>query len=234
MTMAELQAFASQGESESLEFKISTSEKHQALESLCGMLNHRGGVVLFGVEPSGRIVGQTISDRTLEDVSQEIQRIEPTVFPDLERIEVRPGHHVICLNVSASPNRPYTYKNQAYKRVGNTSLKLSRDDYNRMLLERFHGERRWETEIADGWILADLETSEITRTIDEAIRRGRLADPGTRDPMELLLGLALLPCVKRWRMRFVIRIMRSAAVPFPSPCIRIGSKSHRADFFISG
>ncbi len=192
MDLPQLQSTVDQGESETSEFKRSTSERKEAMHSLCAMLNHRGGRVLFGVEPNGRIHGQQVSDRTLEEIAQEIQQIEPTVFPQVDRIDVKPAFQVVSIQVSTGPNRPYSYKGQAYKRVANTSPKMSRDEYNRILIERFHGERRWETEIAEGWGVADLHLAELTRTVDEAIRRGRMNDPGTRDPMELLRGLSLL------------------------------------------
>ncbi|MBY0232623.1 MAG: putative DNA binding domain-containing protein [Gemmataceae bacterium] len=192
MEYAQLLALVEQGESETLEFKKTTGERKDAAQSLCAMLNHRGGHVLFGVEPNGRILGQQVADRTLEEVAVEIQQIEPAVFPRVVRVDVRPDLQVIAVEVSVGPNRPYTYKNQAYKRVGNTSPKMTRDEYNRVLLERFHGERRWETEPATGWSSADLDASEITRTVDEAIRRGRLEEPGTREPHALLRGLGLL------------------------------------------
>jgi ATP-dependent DNA helicase RecG len=66
---------------------------------------------------------------------------------------------------------------------------MSRDEYNRMLLERLHGESRWENQPVERWTVADLDVAEITRTIEEAIRRGRAEDPGTRDPAELSVGL---------------------------------------------
>ncbi len=69
---------------------------------------------------------------------------------------------------------------------------MSRDEYNRILIERVHGERRWETEPAPTWSVDDLDITELTRTLDEAIRRGRMNDPGTRDPNELLRGFGLL------------------------------------------
>lgn len=43
-----------------------------------------------------------------------------------------------------------------------------------------------------GISIGDLDTAEIVRTVEEAIRRQRLEDPGTRDPMEPLRGLGLL------------------------------------------
>jgi len=192
MDLAQLQALVAQGESETLESKTTTGERREAMHDLCALLNHRGGQVLFGVDPAGRILGQQVSDRTLEEVAQGIQQIEPTVFPQIERVDVESGRQVIVVTVASGPNRPYSYKGQAYKRVGNTSLKMSRDEYNHMLIERVHGERRWETEPAEGWTVADLDATEITRTVDEAIRRGRVEDPGTRDAVELLRGLGLL------------------------------------------
>ena len=37
------------------------------------------------------------------------------------------------------------------RRVGNTTLALSPDEYNRMLFERMHSEQRWENQPAAGW-----------------------------------------------------------------------------------
>lgn len=192
MDLAQLEALVAHGESETLEFKETTGQRKEGMHSLCAMLNHRGGRVLFGVESKGRINGQNVSDRTVEEIAQEIQSIEPAVFPQIDRYVVESDLQVISVQTHTGPNRPYSYKGQAYKRVGNTSPKMSRDEYNRILIERFHGERRWETEPATGWSVADLNLAEITRTVDEAIRRGRLDDPGTRDPLELLRGLGLV------------------------------------------
>ena len=85
-----------------------------------------------------------------------------------------------------------SYRGQAYRRVGATDRAMSRAEYNRLLLEQVHSERRWENESASGWTVADLNQTEIVRTVEEAIRRGRAEDPGTRDPVELLRGLGLL------------------------------------------
>jgi ATP-dependent DNA helicase RecG len=61
-----------------------------------------------------------------------------------------------------------------------------------MLLERLHGDQRWENRPLDQWKIEDLEVPEITRTVEESIRRGRGEDPGTRDPEALLRGFGLL------------------------------------------
>ncbi|GAB6277738.1 MAG: hypothetical protein SAMD01599839_22780 [Rectinema sp.] len=82
------------------------------------MLNHRGGRVLIGVEKNGRITGQPVSDHTIEELVQEIQQIEPTIFPQIDRVDMASGFQVIAVQVPAGANRPYSYKGQAYRRVG--------------------------------------------------------------------------------------------------------------------
>lgn len=192
MTPEQIKTWAASGESETLEFKRTTGERREAVRTLCAMLNHRGGRVLFGVEADGRVTGQQVSDHTIEEIAQEVKELDPPAFPTIDRVDVGGGREVIVMTATQGTVRPYSYKGQAYRRVGNTSPAMSRDEYNRMLLERLHGESRWENQAVERWSMADLDVAEITRTIEEAIRRGRAEDPGTRDPSELLRGLGLM------------------------------------------
>ena len=69
---------------------------------------------------------------------------------------------------------------------------MSTDEYNRMLFERMHSDRRWENQIADGWTIDDLDVAEIRNTVSEAVRIGRLDEPSSREPEDLLRGLGLI------------------------------------------
>ncbi|OGA71234.1 MAG: AAA family ATPase [Betaproteobacteria bacterium RIFCSPLOWO2_12_FULL_65_14] len=222
MTLSQVGTWAAAGESETLEFKRSTGERREATRTLCAMLNHRGGRVLFGVEADGRVVGQQVSDHTVEEVAQELREIDPPAFPTIERVPVGNGREVLVVSVPTGQNRPYSYRGRAYRRVGNTSQALSRDEYNRMLLERVHGEHRWENQPAAGWTVADLDAAEITRTIEEAIRRGRVEDTGTREPEEILRGLGLVKEGALLRAALVLfgRAERLAA-EFPQCLLRV-------------
>ena len=175
-----------------MELKRTTAERRKAARTVCAMLNHRGGRVVFGVEPDGRITGQMVSDRTVEEVAQELSEIEPPVFPMIERVDLPQGRQLLVVTVQTGGAQPYNYRGQPYRRVGNTSRQLSREEYNRILLERLHANQRWENQPAAGWSVADLDITEITRTLEESIRRGRVDDPGTRDPAEVLRGLGLM------------------------------------------
>ena len=199
MILSEIETLAASGESETLEFKQTTNRRREAAQTLCAMLNQCGGRVLFGVTPQGRVIGQQVSERTIEEVGAELTRIDPPAFPAIERIPVSEGLEVVAVSVGPGQAGPYMYGGRAYRRVGNTTVEMRADEYQRMLFERMHGERRWENQPADGWSVEDLDANEIRTTVEEAVRRGRLEDPGTRDPRDLLRGLGLFRDGILWR-----------------------------------
>ena len=100
MTPEQITALAATGESETLEFKRTTGTRREAARTVCAMLNQRGGHVLFGVTPEGDVVGQQVSERTTEEVSAEIQRIDPAAFPEIERVRVTDDLERIAVRVS--------------------------------------------------------------------------------------------------------------------------------------
>ena len=192
MTHAEIEALAAAGESETLELKASTGERVAGAMAVCAMLNHRGGTVLFGVQPNRHASGQKVGDRTIEQLSAALSEIDPPAFPTIEQVRVRGDLSVVVVTVSVGQHQPYSHRGRALRRVGNTNRAMSRDEYHRVLLERLHGQHRWENEPVPDWAIDDLDLSEITRTIDDAIRRRRAEEPGTRDPAELLRGFGLI------------------------------------------
>lgn len=192
MTPEQIAALAASGESETQEFKATTGTRREAAATICAMLNQSGGHVLFGVAPNGRVVGQQVSERTIEQLGAEIHRIDPPAFPEIDRVRVSENSEVIAVRVSPGASRPYRYRGTAYLRLGNTTQAMSATEYNRILFERMHNERRWENQPAEGWTIQELDVAEIRNTVAEAVRIGRLNEPRTREPKELLRGLGLL------------------------------------------
>ena len=192
MTRDEIANLVTQGESETLEFKKTTGERVAAARTACAMLNHRGGVVLIGVANDGTVTGQQVGDGTIERLAEELQDIDPPVFPAIDRVPVGDGKTVLMIRVSRGAMRPYAHKNIPYRRVGNTTRRMTQEEYSQTLLERMHNEERWENQPAVGWSIDDLDLTELHRTVNEAIRQGRLNDPGTANPQELLLGMGLI------------------------------------------
>lgn len=71
-------------ETEMPEFKKSTGELKEAVISIVAILNkHQKGELYFGVLNDGTPKGQTVSDKTLRDISRQAvnSRVEPKMFP---------------------------------------------------------------------------------------------------------------------------------------------------------
>ncbi len=192
MTPKQIFALAAAGESATLEFKKSTAEKDRACRTLCAFANGQGGHVLFGVTPAGRVVGQAVSDRTLEELAQDFQGFEPPLFPAVERVPVDDGREVLVLTVASGARVPVAFRGVAYERVLNTTRTMPRETYQRLLLEEMHATERWENRPAVGWSVSDLDHEEIRRTLEAGIQAGRIEEPTTRDPLEVLRGLGLV------------------------------------------
>ena len=131
MNRAALEQLIGGGESETLEFKRTTGELREAMETLCGFLNHRGGTILIGVGPRGRIVGQQVTDNTLHDVTTAVRNIEPVPQVDVARVGVGDGKDVIVLRAAPGTQGPYNCDGRPFVRVGNTTRRMKREEYER-------------------------------------------------------------------------------------------------------
>jgi len=177
MDIKELRLLVSAGESETVEFKKSTAQLRRAAETLCGMLNSSGGRVLIGVTPEGRIVGQTVSDKTIREVAEVLQKFEPPASIAQDRVNV--SDHKVVLVLEAIPNpesRPYVFDGRPYQRIGSTTSIMPQATYQRLLNERAHSRIRWENQPAEGYNNADLDSEEILRTVRLGIAAGRLPE----------------------------------------------------------
>ncbi len=107
-------------ESETVEFKKSTGEHKEALQAVSAMLNKHGrGELFFGVKDDGEAIGQEVSDAILRQVTSWISdKIEPAVFPTVERLEAEEGLiyiHVEFSGLNAPPIPPTAATSPAWE-----------------------------------------------------------------------------------------------------------------------
>src|SRR5437763_8594897 len=100
------------------------------MRTLCAMLSGCGGRVLYGVTPGGKIVGQDVTDPTLQEVAQEIRRLEPPADIEQARVPVSGGREVLILETTTAPEVPYTYDGRPYKRIGPTTSQMPQSEYH--------------------------------------------------------------------------------------------------------
>jgi ATP-dependent DNA helicase RecG len=210
-----LEEIIQKGESEILERKKSIASLSSTGETLSGFLNGKGGKVFIGISEEGRIIGQKITDSTLREIAEVLKKFEPPAAIELTRIEIEDDREVIVL--TAAPRQcdmPYTFNGRAYQRIGSTTSRMPQQTYQRLLLEREHNNHRWETEVAKGYALDDLDFEEIWRTIRMGIEAGRLPGyPGEDIPSilnrlglrknEQLLNAAVVLFGKRFLPEFI-------------------------------
>jgi ATP-dependent DNA helicase RecG len=135
-------------------------------------------------------VGQAVSDRTLEELAQEFQNFEPPLFPAVERVVLGSNLEVLVASVARSA-RVTSFRGVAYERVLNTTRVMSRETYQRLLLEEKHATVRWENQPAMGVALDDLDKEEILRTRQMAIDQRRLSAGTGMDVGDILDRLGL-------------------------------------------
>lgn len=121
-------------ESETVEFKRSTSELKEGIISLSAMLNKHGeGTLYFGVKNNGDIVGQNeLNENTVREVSQKINdNIKPQVIPIIS-IEYFNDLKFIKVYVKGN-NIPYSAYDKYYSRSFDEDKKLTPDSLKALI-----------------------------------------------------------------------------------------------------
>ena len=175
-------------EDETLEFKKTTGELNEAMNSVSAMLNKHGrGTVIFGVLPSGEVKGQDVNDSTLRDVSRKIYEcINPPIVPSVER-KVCDGRDIIELSFSGT-ERPYSSRGVYYIRVADEDRVLPPNEL-RQLFE-YNKNVSWDREISSHTI-DELSMDTFDRFYKKATACGRLKEQD-ETPEQVLKKLGLL------------------------------------------
>lgn len=193
MDLAELQKLAEQGEGPILEFKKSTGELREAMESLCGMLNAEGrGTVLFGVTNAGEILGQDVADRTLNEIANESRKLEPKAELTTTRLGLPSGRTVVVLEVRAAEPGRFTFDGRPCLRVGRTTQRMSRDEFDQRVADRLHARKPWDGWPVHGWTIEELDAAEIRSAVRDAVATKRLFATPDEHPEQVLRRLDLL------------------------------------------
>ena len=204
--LKQLSVLLRQGEGSTLEFKRSTGELKEGIQTLCAFLNGAGGLVLFGVRPDGTAEGQDVSDKTLREIAQATERLEPPAQFSIHRLKVKAGREVIILAVEGVAGmRPYIFDGRPYERVESTTRRMPPEKHEKLVLERAHGRSRWENARAEGVEIKDLDRDEIFRIVEAAPSTGRLVGP---------IGKRLADILDRLGVRKDGKILQAAIVLF--------------------
>ncbi|RLF70746.1 MAG: hypothetical protein DRN55_08215 [Thermoplasmata archaeon] len=123
------------GESESLELKRSLSEWRGIIETVSAFSNTKGGIIVVGVDDNKNLVGVDIGKGTIEDITNKIlNNTEPKIYPEI-KIAEGDGKRLIIIKVEEYPFDVVLAFGRPFKRVGRNTVRISKDEYKRRILE---------------------------------------------------------------------------------------------------
>jgi len=180
MKLNQLKSLVKQGESETLEFKSSTSNIDTAMETTCAFLNSKlGGKVLIGVKDNGTIVGVPINDAHRQKIAAEIKKIEPFTNIDVDYVPVNDDHKVIVLSVDAGNNAPYKYDGRHFTRTQSTTSRMTQEEID--YLTHKNNPQRWEALTNNDCTINDLDKTRIKEIARMGVAAGRLTASANND-----------------------------------------------------
>ena len=153
-------------ENETIEFKKTTAEIREGLQSISAILNkHKKGFIYFGVKDNGDVIGQEIGKETLRDISSAIRsRIKPECVFEVEEKMSDDGKRFIEV-VFSGDRIPYSADGKYFLRFSDEDKQMTNQE-----LETFFQNLRKDY---SGW-----ETSNSNVKIDsideELIKKGQL------------------------------------------------------------
>ena len=161
-------------ENEMLEFKKSTGELKEAMNSISAILNkHQHGEIYFGVKPDGTVVGQVVTEESLREVSQKIRNsIEPRIYPEVKKV-ILDGRECIYVKFEGKQT-PYFVSGIARIRVADEDLVMSPQELAEYIRKGDRDENRWENLISNKTI-DDVDEELLKKYTKQAHDAGRIA-----------------------------------------------------------
>ena len=176
-------------ERETVELKSSLSLIKEISEAISGFANTKGGKVLIGVDDAGRILGVQIGKGTTENLVNRIgQNTDPKVHPKIS-VEEMDGKKIILVEVKESLDKLVLAFGRPFKRVGKSTVKMGKDEYERLILEKHKDKLQFDTQSCVDAQFKDIDPGKVRWFLDRA-REGRgfdvLARTSVKETLERL------------------------------------------------
>ena len=175
-------------ETAEVEFKTTLSDSRKIIETIAAMATIGGGTIWVGVRPDGTPVGCELGEGELERLVQRIlAATDPKVYVKLDDPE-HEGQRLLRIQVPAGDGAHLAY-GRAFHRVGPATVAMTRDEYERRLVDRLRESSGFERRSDLGATMDDVDSQAIERFRERASARG---DSPPADSRDLLYKLHLV------------------------------------------
>lgn len=164
-------------ESETVEFKKSTSEMKEGMASIAAMLNKHGrGALYFGVRNDGEVVGQDVADTTLRQISQAVRNsILPAIRPIITEESSDDGRAYVKVEFSGD-DAPYSCGGRYRIRIADEDVPMTPDEVRSMVLEAENRRNPWDRR-ASNRPASDVDERELRDYVARGNDCGRIGFP---------------------------------------------------------
>jgi ATP-dependent DNA helicase RecG len=178
-------------ESEVVELKPSLSQADRIVETVAAMANASGGKIIIGVSNSGRVIGVDIGKDTIEKLTNKItQNTDPSIYPKIT-VDQKDSRNIIVIEVPESQDHLVLAFGRPYKRVGKSTVKMSKTEYERAILEKHKDAVRFDIQINTKAQFDDIDNDKVIAFIKKARTERGLDIEATLSIKEILTRLKL-------------------------------------------
>ncbi len=169
-------------------FKTTLSDSRKVIETIAAMATIGGGTVWIGVRPDGSPKGYDLGEGELERLVQRIlTAVDPKVYVSLDQPRVGDRR---LLRIQVPPgDGPHLAFGRAFHRVGPATVAMTRDEYERRLLDRLRESSGFERRSDLGMTLDHVDTAAVEQFRERASVH---SEPPPGDPADLLRKLHLV------------------------------------------
>ncbi|HUX79181.1 MAG TPA: ATP-binding protein [Alphaproteobacteria bacterium] len=190
MDLKQIQSLVTQNESHQLEFKKSTGLLRAVFETVCAFLNSDGGIVLIGVTNDGDIIGQELTDKIQQTISNEISKLEPPAKVIVNYVPLEKNNlFVIALQVKSGSHKPYVYEGRPFQREQTVTKRMSQQRYDQLIPHRLHNNFSWERTVATGYLVEDLDSNLLQSIVRKSVDVKRMPEDALQQDIPRLLDI---------------------------------------------
>lgn len=161
-------------ESETVEFKKSTSELRAGIDSISAILNkHGNGILYFGVKDDGEVCGQQLGKDTIRDVSRDIRNyIKPECKFEVNVKNTNDGKEFIEVLFSGD-RTPYSSDGKYFIRFSDQDRKMTQSELEEFFKSKIKDYSEWE--LSDSNIeITDVDTDLLERKVNKGFENKRI------------------------------------------------------------
>lgn len=159
--MKKIKKFLNLKEAENIEFKNSPGEWKEIVETISAFSNASGGKIFIGISNSGKLTGIKIGKDTIEDLTNKIiTNTDPKVYPKIS-IEKVEDKDILVIEANESSDKLVLAFGRPFKRVGKSTLKMSKSEYEKVILEKHKEKLQFDTQICKDATYKDIDKEKV-------------------------------------------------------------------------